>query len=245
MEKISNTKLKKIIFMGTPEFAVPFLNSLNNSNNKPILVITQPDRQKGRKRKIQPPPVKIAAEKLGIKVEQPEDVNDKDFIDLITDLSPDIVITVAFGGYLKRAFRKIPKYGCLNIHPSLLPKYRGSSPMNFPILNGDQETGITIFKIVAKMDAGPILSQEKIILDNKINFSELEEILIEKGVSLLINTLKKYEKNEIELIPQDNSKATFTTKIEKKDTFLDWNNSAKNILNFVRAFSNYLGVIAN
>ncbi len=245
MESIFKTKLKKIIFMGTPEFAVPFLNSLNENLYKPILVITQPDRQKGRKRKIQPPPVKIAAEKLGIKIEQPEDVNAKDFLNYIKELNPDIVITVAFGGYLKRAFRKIPKYGCINVHPSLLPKYRGSSPINFPILNGDRETGVTIFKIVAKMDAGPILSQTKINLDNEINFSELEEILINKGVSLLINTLKKYEENAIEFIPQDDSKASFTTKIEKKDTFLDWNNPAEKIHNFVRAFSNYPGAISN
>ncbi len=244
MEQISNIKLKKIIFMGTPEFAVPFLNSLNENSYKPILVITQPDRQKGRKRKIQPPPVKIAAENLGIKVEQPEDVNEENFVNFIASLNPDIIITVAFGGYLKRAFRKIPKFGCINVHPSLLPKYRGSSPINFPLLNGDEETGVTIFKIVAKMDAGPIISQEKINLDNKINFSELEELLIKKGVNLLINTLKKYEKNKVEFIHQDDSKATFTTKIDKKDTFLDWNNSAENINNFVRAFSNYPGAIS-
>ena len=245
MEQISNTKLKKVIFMGTPEFAVPFLNFLNNSQFKPILVITQPDRQKGRKRKFQSPPVKIAAEKLGLKVEQPEDVNDEYFVNHIKEINPDLIVTVAFGGYLKRAFRKIPKYGCLNVHPSLLPKYRGSSPINFPLLNGDEETGITIFKIVAKMDAGPILSQEKIALDNKINFSELEKILINKGVLLLINTLKKYEEGKIELIPQNHSEASFTTKIEKKDTFLNWQNSAEKINNFVRAFSNYPGVISN
>jgi methionyl-tRNA formyltransferase len=244
MDQTSNIKLDKIIFMGTPEFAVPFLEYLINNSYKPILVITQPDRKKGRKQKIQSPPVKSLAEKFNIKIRQPEDVNDEKFVNYISDLKPDIIVTVAFGGYLKRSFRKIPKYGCINIHPSLLPKYRGSSPISFPILNGDNETGITIFKIVAKMDAGPILSQEKVNINNKINFTELELMLIERGKVLLINTLKKFENNKISLTKQDNSKASFTTKLQKKDTFLDWNNPAEKINNFVRAYSNYPGAIA-
>jgi methionyl-tRNA formyltransferase len=232
-------KLEKIVFMGTPEFGVPCLRLMVQNGFVPCLCITQPDRPKGRKKRLQPPAIKVEAEKLGIKVAQPEDVNAEEFLAELTELKPDIIITVAYGGYLKKKIRRLPQSGCLNLHPSLLPLYRGSSPINFALLNGDKQTGISIFKIVAKMDAGPLVLQESYPILKDDNFTKLSARLAQKGAEEMINVLQMYEKEAVVLVQQDHTKASFSHKLYKQDMLIDWNLPSEKIYNLVRALAEY------
>ncbi|MDP8202243.1 MAG: methionyl-tRNA formyltransferase [Candidatus Tenebribacter burtonii] len=238
-------KIEKIVFMGTPDFAVPTLKALADTGFKPLLCITQPDRPKGRNRKPQATPVKIAAEQLNIPVIQPEDVNSPGMINKLTDISPDIIITVAYGGYLKREIRKLPAFGCINLHPSLLPKYRGSAPINYALFNGDKNTGNTIFRIAAKMDAGPVISQNKIEIAESDCYTLLYKKLSESGAQDVVNVLQKIEQNEIIFQEQDHTKATFSHKLLKDDLLINWNNPAGNIRNKVRGLAEVPGITAS
>ncbi len=237
-------QIKNVVFMGTPQFAVPTLELLAKTRFKPVLCITQPDKPKGRKRKLQPPEVKIKAQELGIEIIQPEDVNNDDTFLKLQELNPDVIITAAYGEYLKRKMRRLPSFGCLNLHPSLLPKYRGSAPINFALFNGDEITGNTIFKIVAKMDAGPVYSQKKLEIKSEDCYTSLYEKLSKYGAEDVLEVLEKLEKNEIEPVPQDHDKATFSHKLVKQDFWMDWNNSAENIFNQVRGLAEIPGTVA-
>lgn len=225
--------------MGTPEFGVPCLDLMVKSGYKPVLCISQPDRPKGRKKLLQPTPIKIKAEELGIKVAQPEDVNDPIFLEELERLNPDVIVTVAYGGYLKKKIRKLPKYGCLNLHPSLLPLYRGSAPINFTLFNNDTKTGVTIFKIVAKMDAGPILLQSETEILPEDNFTSLSEKLSIQGAKATIKALQLLELGEVKYLEQDHNLATFSNKIFKEDMFIDWSKPASEIRNLIRGLAEY------
>lgn len=238
-------RISSIIFMGTPEFAVPALDILCDNNYRPSLVITQPDKPKGRKRKLAPPEVKIRAQFHDIPVFQPHDINSDETVNFIKKISPDLIVTAAYGGYLKRKIRKIPILGCINLHPSLLPKYRGSSPLNYALFNGDTETGITIFKIVAKMDAGPIIYQKKYEIFDNENYTSLYNRMALNGAKDLLNAIKLIETEEVKYIKQNSEKATFSLKIEKEDLLLDWNNTAISIHNKVRGLSEKPGIISS
>ncbi|MCF7793458.1 MAG: methionyl-tRNA formyltransferase [Candidatus Cloacimonetes bacterium] len=237
-------QIKNVVFMGTPQFAVPSLELLANTRFRPVLCITQPDKPKGRKRKLQPTEVKIKAQELGIEIIQPEDVNSEDTIQKMQELKPDVIITAAYGGYLKRKIRQLPIFGCLNLHPSLLPKYRGSAPINFALFQGDEITGNTIFKIVAKMDAGPVYLQKKLEIRAEDCYTSLYKKLSKYGANDVLEVLEKLEKNEIEPIPQDHEKATFSHKLVKEDFWLDWDKTAKKILNKVRGLAEIPGAVA-
>ena len=238
-------KIEKIVFMGTPDFAVPTLKALSDTRFKPQLCITQPDRPKGRKRKLQPTPVKLAAQQLGIPVIQPEDVNSLETITKILEIAPDIIITVAYGGFLNKYLRLMPNFGCINLHPSLLPKYRGSAPINYALFNGEKITGNTIFKIVAKMDAGPIISQNKIEITEKDCYTLLYKKLSESGARDIINILQDIEKNGLITQKQDHTKVTFSHKLLKNDFLIDWNDTAENIRNKVRGLAEIPGITAS
>ena len=225
--------------MGTPEFGVPCLDLMVKSGYKPVLCISQPDRPKGRKKLLQPTPIKIKAEELGIKVAQPEDVNDPIFLEELERLNPDVIVTVAYGGYLKKKIRKLPKYGCINLHPSLLPLYRGSAPINFTLFNNDTKTGVTIFKIVAKMDAGPILLQSETEILPEDNFTSLSEKLSIQGAKETIKALQLLEIGEVKYLEQDHNLATFSNKIFKEDMFIDWSKPASEIRNLIRGLAEY------
>lgn len=228
--------------MGTPEFSIPSLETLVNNGYKPVLCITQPDRPKGRKRKLTSPAVKIAAERFNIKVIQPDDVNDEKTIKLLEKIDPQIIITVAFGGYLKKTIRKLPKFGCINLHPSLLPKYRGSSPINQVFFNNDKTTGCTIFKIVAKMDAGPIIYQSNTKISENDYFTSLSEKLSLQGAKDLISSLRILETNDNPYKPQSTVNVSLCKKIEKDDLLLDWNWKAETIVNRIRGFAEKPGL---
>lgn len=230
-------KLARIIFMGTPKFAVPSLKYLVAKDYKPVLCITQPDKPKGRKKKLLPTEVKIEAQKYEIPILQPENINDEKVIDEITKYKPELIVTVAYGGYIGKKLRKLPKFGIINLHPSLLPKYRGSSPINYALFNGDEKTGNTIFKIVSKMDAGPIIYQSKLEIEKDDNYTTLSDKLAELGAKDIIKVIKMFEEGKAIFTKQDEDLASYTKKIEKDDLTLSWNQPAKIINNKVRGLS--------
>ena len=182
----------KIVFIGTPEFGAIVLERLCQSNFKPVLVITAPDKPVGRKQIIVPPPVKIVSEKYNIPVLQPEKITETK--KELEKISPDLIVLTAYGKILPKDILSIPKYGCLNIHPSLLPKYRGASPIQTAILNGDKKTGITIILMVEKMDEGPVLTSKKYKIETNVTYKELEKELAKLGGKALVETILKWIK---------------------------------------------------
>ena len=223
--------------MGTPDFAVPSLRKLIENNYKPLLCVTQPDKPKGRKKRLQPTPVKEEAIKEDISVYQPEDINSLQSVEKILSYKPQIIITVAYGGFIGKRLRNTPQFGAINLHPSLLPVYRGSSPINYALFKGDEFTGNTIFRLVAKMDAGPIIYQTKIKIDKDDNHTSLSDKLANLGANDIISVLKMFENDSVKLLPQDETKATYTKKIEKSDLVLNLNDYAENIINRIRGLA--------
>ncbi len=238
MAKIYKTdELRKVVFLGTPEFAVNSLEKLVNSKYKPCLVITQPDKARGRKQKLQATPVKISSELYGLPVIQPLNINSDEVLEKISILRPDILITVAYGGFLGKKLRNLAPLGCINLHPSLLPKYRGASPLQSSLFHNETSSGISIFKIVAKMDAGPIINQMKFDLPPNMNFTEYSEYTAELGANLLIETLQRIEGEGFILKEQVPEEASFTEKIEKDFLVIDWNTSLNSIIGKIRGLS--------
>ena len=231
---MSMNKNLKIIFMGTPEFSVPVLNSLIQNYNI-ITVVTQPDKKVGRKQELTSSPVKKVALENKIEVLQPDKI-DQSFVSEIKEINPDLIVVVAYGFILPQELLNIPKYGVINIHASLLPKYRGASPIQSAILNGDQVTGVSIMLINEKMDQGPILSQSEADIEPGETFSSLHDKLAILGSHLLIDTLPKYLNQEIKPIIQDDTQATYCQKITKDDGKIDWSKPATEIETMIRAF---------
>jgi methionyl-tRNA formyltransferase len=229
----------KIIFFGTPEFGAIILEEIVKSEYKPFLVVTAPDRPKGRKKILTPPPVKIKAQNYNIPLQQPEKV--KNLKPKIENLKPDLGILAAYGQIIPKDILDIPKYGFLNVHPSLLPKYRGPSPIQYTILNGDKETGVSIILMDEKIDHGPIISTSKFSLQEqgnlKLTYEELNKKLAEIGAKLLIETIPKWLRGEIRPQSQDDSKATYTKIIRKEDGKIDWQKPAEVIEREIRAFN--------
>jgi len=233
----------KIIFIGTGEFGAIILEKLIQTLYKPILVITQPDKPVGREQILTPPPVKLVAEKYNISVLQSEKI--LNLKSEILNLRPDLIIVAAYGQIIPKHILDIPKYGFINIHPSLLPRWRGSSPLQFTILNGDKETGVTIIKMDEKIEHGPIIANEKLKMKNeKLTYEELHNKLAELGAKLVIETIPKWLKGEIKPLPQeaqDENKATYTKILKKEDGKIDWSKSAEEIERQIRAFNPWPG----
>lgn len=232
--------------MGTPEFGVIILEELIKANFKPVLVVTAPDKPVGRKQIITPPPVKISAKKYNIEVCQPDKIENCCVGTVsklkIKKLNPDLIIVAGFGQILSKEILEIPKYGCLNIHPSLLPKYRGSSPIQYTILNGDKETGVTIILMTEKIDQGDIIAISKFQITNpKITYLKLHNILAEKGANLLLEVLPKWIRGKIKSFPQDETKATYSKILKKEDGKIDWKKPAECIERQIRAFQLWPG----
>jgi len=210
----------KTIFLGNPEFALPSLEALIKENYQIAGIITSPDKPVGRKQILTPPPVKILAKKYNLPVYQPKDKNE--LLEIVKKLQPDLAVVVAYGMLLPKEVLDIPKSGFINVHPSLLPKYRGAAPIQAAILNGDEKTGVSLFLIDKKMDNGPILVQREFELPiTNFQFSKLSNELAIFGADLLIETLPKYINGEITPLPQNNSQATYTKKIKTEDAFID------------------------
>jgi len=229
-----------IIFLGTSEFAVPFLQVLVGRGFKPVLVVTQPDEPSGRSQKLQSPPVKIQADILKLKVAQPR--NSEELKKVFNNNPADICVLVAYGRIIPAEILNKIKLGFINVHPSLLPKYRGSSPVQSAIFNGDKETGITIMLLDPKTDHGPILAEQKVAILPNDNNQTLHQRLADNGTDFLIQTLQKYLSGEITTRPQDHSRAIYTKIIKRADGRLDWSRSADDLERQFRAFYPWPGV---
>lgn len=226
--------MTKVIFMGTPDFSVPVLESLIDENYDVIAVVTQPDRPVGRKRVLTPPPVKVAAEKHGIPVYQPEKIKNEDELNQVLALKPDLIVTAAFGQILPNALLEAPKYGCINVHASLLPELRGGAPIHYSILQGKEKTGITIMYMVEKLDAGDIISQVEVDIDERDHVGTLHDKLSVAGAKLLIDTIPPLLEGKISPVKQDDSKATFARNIKREQEKIDWKNDGEQIYNHIR-----------
>lgn len=214
-----------IIFMGTPDFAIPALKTLIESEHSVSAVFTQPDKPKGRGHKLTPPPVKVLAEQNGITVYQPESLkkNADEYISIINDIKPDIIVVAAYGKILPKEVLDIPRLGCVNIHGSLLPKYRGAAPIQWAVLNGDKETGITTMLMNEGLDTGDILLTEKTEIGENETASELFDRLSSIGAELVIKTIDNLQKGNITPKKQDNSKATYAPMLSKDLSNIDFN----------------------
>jgi len=223
-----------ILFMGTPEFSLPSLEALLVSPWEVVGVVTQPDRPKGRGEKIQPSPVKQRALQLQLPVLQPEKIKDPDFLQKVSKISPHVIVVVAFGKILPLNLLQIPPLGCINLHASLLPKYRGAAPIQWALIHGETETGSTIILMNEGMDEGDILSQEKMNIGKEDTYRDLSLRLANQGASLLIKTLRAREKNECFPQKQDHRKAVPAPSLKKQDGLIDWNKPTSHILNLIR-----------
>lgn len=227
----------KTVFLGTDDFPVPVLKALVESGRPPALVVTKPDGPRGRGRKIYPQKMRLVAEELGLPCRQPRDVMAPEFMQELRELGPDLVIVVSFGRILSPEFLALPAKFCINVHASLLPKFRGASPVPHAILSGDAKTGITIMKIEPKLDAGPILHVKETEIGPHENAGELFTRLSELGGQALVEACELVEQGKDEFTAQDDAQATYAPKLEKEDGFIDWEKSAVEIDRLVRAFT--------
>lgn len=227
----------RIVYMGTPDFSVPALKALVEAGHDVIAVVTQPDKPKGRGKEIQMTPVKEQALEFHIPVYQPVKARDPEFIKILTDLAPDVMVVAAFGQLLPKSILDIPRYGCVNIHASLLPKYRGASPIQYAVINGEKESGITTMVMAEVLDTGDMLDQEILTLDPKETGGSLHDRLSEVGGALIVKTLKKLEEGTAVRIPQDETKSCYVGMIKKSMGDIDWSMDAKAIERLIRGLN--------
>jgi methionyl-tRNA formyltransferase len=238
------TKSFKIVFMGTPAFAVPSLEALHHSRHRVIQVVTQPDRPKGRGRKIVPPPVKVTARDFGLAVVQPEKIKTAIFVDSLSKLAPDLLVVTAYGRILPKKVLAIPTVGCVNVHASVLPKYRGAAPIQWAIINGEKETGVTTIMMDVGMDTGDILLTAKETIQPDDTSGTLHDRLATLGGTVLIDTLTRLADERLEATPQDHSQATVAPMLKKEDGRIDWNMPAVAIANRIRGMTPWPGAFA-
>ncbi|AYV71224.1 methionyl-tRNA formyltransferase [Bacillus sp. PK3-056] len=229
--------MTKVVFMGTPDFSVPVLQRLLEEKYEVIAVVTQPDRPVGRKKVLTPPPVKVEALKHDIPVYQPEKIRQSDELKAIISLNPDIIVTAAFGQILPKELLDAPKFGCVNVHASLLPELRGGAPIHYSILQGKEKTGITIMYMAEKLDAGDIISVAEVEIEEEDTVGTLHDKLSRVGSDLLAETLPKLLAGEITPIPQNDEEATFAPNLKRSDEQIDWTVSGEEIYNKIRGLN--------
>jgi methionyl-tRNA formyltransferase len=234
-------KAYNIIFMGTPEFAVPTLKAVHASNHRLSLVVTQPDRPKGRGRKVIPLPVKQTAIDLGYTVLQPASVKKKEFVEVVTRNKPDFLVVVAYGRILPKTILQLPKLGTINLHASLLPKYRGPAPIQWAIINGETVTGVTAMLMDEGLDTGDILLAVQEKISPADTSATLRNRLAELGANLLIDTLNRYSKGQIRPVQQDHNQASQAPLLKKSDGHITWDAPAEIISNFIRGMTPWPG----
>lgn len=226
----------KIIFMGTPLFAVPSLHKLIENKEEILAVVTKKDMAAGRGYKLKSSPIKEVANKANLLLLQPEKIKNKEFIKKIKNINPELIIVVAFS-ILPKEILSIPKFGVVNVHPSLLPKYRGPAPINWAIINGEKETGVTTIFLNEKIDAGEIILQQKVKIEHNDTYSTLYKKLSEYGANLLFETIKLIKENKVKTFLQNEIDVSFAPAIIKSQCFIDWSKSANEIYNFVRGLN--------
>ncbi|NCC82506.1 MAG: methionyl-tRNA formyltransferase [Clostridia bacterium] len=238
----------RIVFMGTPEFAVPSLYALAEAGMKPVLCVSQPDKPQGRKREILPTPVHEAADRLGILCIQPIKVKNRAFLKAIADARPDFIVTAAYGRILTSAVLALPRIAPVNVHGSLLPKYRGASPVQAALINGDKETGVSILRMTEAMDAGGVYTQSEFTIPEGMRADELMTGLACLGAEILPQTLLKIAEGDLEAVPQDESQASYVSLLSRESGWVDWQMSAQRIVGLIRgcypwpaAFASFAG----
>ncbi|WP_438446937.1 methionyl-tRNA formyltransferase [Gorillibacterium sp. sgz5001074] len=227
----------RIVFMGTPDFAVPSLRVLLEEGYQVVAVVTQPDRPKGRKRVLTPTPVKEEALKHGIPVFQPERMRREEAIRQVAEYQPDLIVTAAFGQFLPKAVLDLPRFGCINVHASLLPKYRGGAPIHHAIMAGEEKTGVTIQYMAEGMDTGDMISKVEVPIRDEDNTGTLFEALSAEGAELLRRTLPDLLAGRTQAVPQNHAEAVLSPNIKREDELIDWSRSARDIFNHIRGLS--------
>ena len=231
----------KVVFMGTPELSATVLKGLSDSGYNVVLSVSQPDKPVGRKHILTAPPAKVQAQELGIEVYQPDSLKTDEAYELIKSKEPDLIVTAAYGKILPQRMLDIPRYGCLNVHASLLPKYRGAAPVQFSIINGDDVTGVTIMKMDAGMDTGDMLTQVEVPIDIDDHTDTLMAKLADAGRDLLLDTIDDYIEGKVPSIPHDPEKVTLTVPVKPEDGVLDLTLSARQVHDRIRALSAWPG----
>lgn len=227
----------KILFMGTPDFAVFSLKALYEAGHEIVAVVTQPDKPRGRGYTLTPPPVKVAATEYGLPVYQPQTLKDEIFAALLSELSPEGIVVVAYGKLLPESVLRFPKYGCINVHGSLLPEYRGAAPMQRAIMDGKTVTGITTMEMDVGLDTGDMLLQESVAIEKNDNFETMHDKLGLCGASLIVRTIAELENGTVRRIPQDASQATYAKKITKEDCLINFDDDVSHIDSIIRGLS--------
>ena len=235
----------KIIFFGSAHFAVLALEALIKADHEVVCVVTQPDKQKGRHLQLAATEVKHTALSAGLKIFQPQDINSKESVKFLTSLEADLLIIVAYGQILSQEVLDIPKLMPVNIHASLLPRYRGAAPINWAIINGDKKTGITIMHVTLKMDSGPVIMQQEIKIEDQDTSSSLEEKLSFCGAALLMEALLKIDNRNYRLVEQDEDKVVYAPKMKKETGLIDWTDSAVNIHNQIKGVMPWPGAFTS
>lgn len=228
----------RIVFMGTPDFAVGSLQALCESGKHEILaVVTQPDRPKGRGNKLLQTPVKEYALEQGLTVYQPQKVKTPEFVELLHELQPELIVVAAFGQFLSKEILELPKYGCINVHASLLPKYRGAAPIQYAIIKGEKESGVTIMQMDIGMDTGAMLDKVVVPIEENTTMGELHDALREQGATLLLEVIDKLAAGTAVAEPQDNEQATYATLLDRSMEHIDWSKTAQEVHNLIRGFN--------
>lgn len=228
----------RIVFMGTPDFAVGSLQALCESGKHEILaVVTQPDRPKGRGNKLLQTPVKEYALEQGLTVYQPQKVKIPEFVELLHGLQPELIVVAAFGQFLSKEILELPKYGCINVHASLLPKYRGAAPIQYAIIKGEKESGVTIMQMDIGMDTGAMLDKVVVPIAENTTMGELHDALREQGAALLLQVIDKIAAGTAVAEPQDNEQATYATLLDRSMEHIDWSKTAQEVHNLIRGFN--------
>lgn len=225
-----------IVFFGTSEFAIPAMKGLLESPHKVVAVVTQPDRKKGRSLKLSPPPTKVLALSEGLPVYQPADASGRESIEYLKKLNADVFVVISFGQILKKEVLSVPKLYSINVHGSLLPKYRGAAPTNWAIINGDKSTGLTIIKMNERMDGGDIILKKETGIDKDDTNITLSEKMSSLGAEVLLGAMDIIESNKVSFQRQDDSLATYAPKLKKEDGLIDWDEDAIKIHNKVRGY---------
>ncbi len=226
----------RVIFMGTPDFAVPSLEALL-TKHEVVLVVTQPDKPKGRGKKMVPTPVKACALEHSIPVLQPEKVKEPEFVEQLRSYEPDLIAVTAFGQILSEPILEMPKYGCINVHGSLLPKYRGAAPMQWSIIDGEKVTGITTMYMAKGLDSGDMLLKAEVEITDEDTFATIHDKMAVTGANLLLDTLDQLEAGTLERIPQDHDAATYAPMITKETGHIDWSKNRQDIINLIRGLN--------
>jgi methionyl-tRNA formyltransferase len=242
---MAKTELERIVFFGTPDFAVPTLEALIESGRKPVAVVTRPARPAGRGQDVSEPPAAEAAREHGLDVIQPESVKDGEFLERVRSLEPDLFVVVAFGQIFPSELLEVPKLGAVNLHASLLPKYRGASPIQSAVAAGEKKTGVTTMLMEEELDAGPILLQEEVEIRRSETAGELSERLAKVGGRLMVETLEQLATGKLKQRKQREESSSYASKFSKDDGRMNWALEAEELYNRMRALDPWPGMTAN